>query len=156
MENGGGHAAHGQLLACLRQRVGPEGIKVRRDGEIRANVVASQGLLHERYGGRVIGICGGMQMLGTRIDDPHGVEGPAGSTDALGFLDLHTVLQRQKQLRNVAGHLVLGPAFSPVPSAVMTLFAGTVGTTGPIAFERSVTDPPGHVAVTSTRISAVE
>jgi adenosylcobyric acid synthase len=67
---------------------------------------------HVRYGGRVIGICGGMQMLGTRIDDPHGVERPAGFSDALGLLDLHTVLRRQKQLRNVSGHLVLGPAFS--------------------------------------------
>ncbi len=68
-------------------------------------------LRHVRYGGRVIGICGGMQMLGTRIQDPDGVEGPAGSSDGLGLLPLDTILRREKQLRNVSGHLELGPAF---------------------------------------------
>jgi adenosylcobyric acid synthase len=67
---------------------------------------------HLRYGGRVIGICGGMQMLGTRIEDPDGVEGPAGSSDGLGFLEFRTQLQKEKRLRNVNGHLVLGPAFT--------------------------------------------
>jgi adenosylcobyric acid synthase len=91
----------------------PGSKNVRADLEfLKAQGWAEALLRHVRYGGRVIGICGGMQMLGTRIDDPQGVEGPAGSADALGFLDLHTVLQRQKQLRNVSGHLVLGPAFS--------------------------------------------
>jgi adenosylcobyric acid synthase len=60
----------------------------------------------------VIGICGGMQMLGTRIEDPDGVEGPAGSSDGLGFLEFRTQLQKEKQLRNVTGHLHLGAAFS--------------------------------------------
>ena len=55
-------------LEFLRRRAGPTRI-----------------LRHVRYGGRVIGICGGMQMLGTRIDDPQGVEGPAGSSDGLGL-----------------------------------------------------------------------
>jgi adenosylcobyric acid synthase len=64
-----------------------------------------------RYGGRVIGICGGLQMLGKRIDDPHGVEGPAGSSDGLGLLDLSTTLEKEKQLRNVSG-TVLGAPFS--------------------------------------------
>src|SRR5687767_13316902 len=64
-------------------------------------------LRHVRYGGRVIGICGGMQMLGTRIDDPQGVEGPAGSSAGLGLLSLKTELQERKQLRNVTGHLEL-------------------------------------------------
>jgi adenosylcobyric acid synthase len=69
-------------------------------------------LRHVRYGGRLMGICGGMQMLGTRIDDRDGVEGPAGSSTGLGLLDFQTRLQKEKQLRNVAGHLVLGPAFN--------------------------------------------
>jgi adenosylcobyric acid synthase len=66
---------------------------------------------HVRYGGRVIGICGGMQMLGTRIDDPHGVEGPPGSSPGLGMLALETTLEREKQLRNVEGEL-LGARYS--------------------------------------------
>ncbi|WP_250512400.1 cobyric acid synthase [Caballeronia sp. INDeC2] len=63
---------------------------------------------HLRYGGKVLGICGGMQMLGRTIDDPDGVEGPAGCVNGLGWLDLDTVLTQQKQLENVAGRLTIG------------------------------------------------
>lgn len=62
---------------------------------------------HLRYGGKVLGICGGLQMLGTRIDDPHGLEGPAGSSAGLALLDYATVLEPEKQLRNVRGRLAL-------------------------------------------------
>jgi adenosylcobyric acid synthase len=62
-------------------------------------------LRHLRYGGRLIGLCGGMQMLGRCIDDPQGVEGPPGASEGLGLLDLDTVLESGKQLRNVAGVL---------------------------------------------------
>ncbi|MDT4801150.1 Cobyric acid synthase [compost metagenome] len=62
---------------------------------------------HLRYGGKLLGICGGLQMLGTRIDDPHGLEGPPGSSAGLGLLDFSTVLEAEKQLRNVAGRLAL-------------------------------------------------
>jgi adenosylcobyric acid synthase len=65
---------------------------------------------HLRYGGKVIGICGGMQMLGERIADPQGIEGPPGESEGLGWLELHTVLQAEKQLRNVSGRLVLDGA----------------------------------------------
>lgn len=58
---------------------------------------------HLRYGGHVIGICGGYQMLGRVIDDPDGVEGPPGRTDGLGLFALHTTLQQTKQLRQVSG-----------------------------------------------------
>ncbi|MDC7825539.1 cobyric acid synthase [Pseudomonas sp. BLCC-B13] len=62
---------------------------------------------HLRYGGKVLGICGGLQMLGSRIDDPLGLEGPAGSSAGLGLLDYATVLEPEKQLRNVRGRLAL-------------------------------------------------
>ncbi|MCP3708892.1 cobyric acid synthase [Paraburkholderia sp. CNPSo 3274] len=62
---------------------------------------------HLRYGGRVIGICGGMQMLGRAIADPHGVEGEPGAVEGLGWLDYETVLTREKTLKNVTGALAL-------------------------------------------------
>ncbi|MCY1415143.1 Cobyric acid synthase [compost metagenome] len=65
---------------------------------------------HLRYGGKLLGICGGLQMLGTRIDDPHGVEGAPGSSDGLGLLEFVTVLEPEKQLRNVHGRLCLEQA----------------------------------------------
>ncbi len=62
---------------------------------------------HLRYGGKLLGICGGFQMLGTSISDPLGIESAAGSSDALGFLEFTTVLEADKQLRQVSGELVL-------------------------------------------------
>lgn len=60
---------------------------------------------HLRYGGKVIGICGGMQMLGRQIHDPAGQEGPAGSSAGFGWLDYETTLAPHKQLRHVSGRL---------------------------------------------------
>ena len=65
---------------------------------------------HLRYGGKLIGICGGLQMLGRKIADPLGIEGDAGISEGLGLLDLVTVLEAEKQLRNVSGQLQLGAA----------------------------------------------
>lgn len=65
---------------------------------------------HLRYGGKVLGICGGLQMLGEGIDDPHGLEGAAGHSDGLGLLALSTQLEREKQLRNVRGRLAMDDA----------------------------------------------
>jgi adenosylcobyric acid synthase len=62
---------------------------------------------HLRYGGKLIGVCGGYQMLGRTIADPLGLEGSAGTTPGLGVLAVETTLETQKQLRNVSGHLSL-------------------------------------------------
>lgn len=62
---------------------------------------------HLRYGGKLLGICGGLQMLGHTLADPHGLEGAAGESEGLGLLDLRTVLEPEKQLRNVSGRLAL-------------------------------------------------
>jgi adenosylcobyric acid synthase len=62
---------------------------------------------HLRYGGKLLGICGGLQMLGRFIDDPHGLEGAPGSSPGFGLLDFATVLEAEKQLRNVQGRLRL-------------------------------------------------
>jgi adenosylcobyric acid synthase len=60
-------------------------------------------LAHRRRGGHVLGLCGGYQMLGTRIADPDGIEGPPAAVAGLGLLDVETVLQGPKQLRAVSG-----------------------------------------------------
>ncbi len=65
---------------------------------------------HLRYGGKLLGICGGLQMLGRQIHDPHGLEGAAGSSDGLALLDFETLLEPEKQLRNVRGQLCLEQA----------------------------------------------
>ncbi|MGC3895655.1 cobyric acid synthase [Pseudomonas urmiensis] len=62
---------------------------------------------HLRYGGKLIGICGGLQMLGGEVRDPLGLEGPPGTSAGLGLLDYVTELEAEKQLRNVAGTLQL-------------------------------------------------
>ena len=54
-------------------------------------------------GGRLIGICGGYQMLGRVIRDPEGLEGEPGETKGLGLLDVETTLHREKLLSRSAG-----------------------------------------------------
>lgn len=49
-----------------------------------------------RKGAKIIGLCGGYQMLGKRIHDPQGLEGKPGSIDGLGFLDVETTLAEEK------------------------------------------------------------
>jgi adenosylcobyric acid synthase len=61
---------------------------------------------HLRRGGHLLGICGGYQMLGRRIADPEGIEGPPGSVEGLCLLDVETVLGGSKVLVEVTGKTV--------------------------------------------------
>ena len=68
---------------------------------------------HVRRGGRVLGLCGGYQMLGQKIHDPQGLEGPAQSIDGLGLLNIETTLLSDKTLTRVkathaSGHTIDG------------------------------------------------
>ncbi len=65
---------------------------------------------HLRYGGKVLGICGGFQMLGQSIADPLGIEGTPGDSEGLGYLDTTTVLEQEKQLKRVTGKLIFDNA----------------------------------------------
>jgi adenosylcobyric acid synthase len=60
---------------------------------------------HLRYGGKVLGICGGFQMLGQVLHDPNGIEGQAGRSDGLGLLEMETTLESEKRLLNLEGRL---------------------------------------------------
>jgi adenosylcobyric acid synthase len=63
-------------------------------------------IAYSRRGGRVLGLCGGYQMLGRSIADPHGIEGPPGSADGLGLIDVTTELTGDKSLVAVKGRTV--------------------------------------------------
>jgi len=90
---------------------------------------------HLRYGGKLLGVCGGYQMLGMDIADPHGLEGAPGVLPGLGWLEMTTVLEPEKQLRNVSGVLVLENA----PVAGYEIHAGV--TSGP-----ALASPAAHLA----------
>jgi len=67
---------------------------------------------HVRRGGRVLGLCGGYQMLGRRIVDPDGLEGEKGAVEGLGLLDVETRLTGGKRLAPVTGESADGAPLS--------------------------------------------
>ncbi len=60
--------------------------------------------LHRQRGGHIMGICGGYQMLGRSVHDPQGIEGAATEVPGLGHLDIETVMEAEKTVRNVVAH----------------------------------------------------
>lgn len=103
----------------------PGSKNVRGDLEfLRANGWEQALTRHLRYGGKVLGICGGFQMLGRVIHDPYAIEGDAGSSSGLGWLEMETTLEQTKQLKQIAGHL----AFADVQVAGYEIHMGV--TTG--------------------------
>ncbi len=56
---------------------------------------------HARRGGRILGICGGYQMLGHSVQDPDAIEGPAGLSPGLGLLNVETVMTPDKHLTRI-------------------------------------------------------
>ena len=86
----------------------PGSKSVQRDlASLRENGWESYLQRHLRYGGKLIGICGGLQMLGHTLRDPHGIESDVATTPGLGLLDFVTTLEPHKQLVNTAGELLL-------------------------------------------------
>ncbi len=69
-------------------------------------------LAHVRRGGRVLGLCGGYQMLGRTVADPDGIEGSPGLAQGLGLLDVTTVLRGPKSLTTVTGATADGVLFN--------------------------------------------
>jgi adenosylcobyric acid synthase len=66
-------------------------------------------LAHARRGGFILGLCGGLQMLGRKIVDPVGIEGPPGTCEGLGLLELATEIGEEKRLIETRGReLVTG------------------------------------------------
>ena len=98
----------GQAIPAADLIILPGSKSVRSDlAYLRANGWDTAIRRHLRYGGKLLGICGGLQMLGQQLHDPLGLEGAPGSSAGLGLLAFDTVLEQEKQLRNVRGHLAL-------------------------------------------------
>jgi adenosylcobyric acid synthase len=72
---------------------------------------------HLRYGGKLMGICGGYQMLGELIEDPDGIEDKAGASVGLGLLNISTRLTQTKILQNRQGYLRLQQANGSINNA---------------------------------------
>ncbi|HSD93119.1 MAG TPA: cobyric acid synthase [Methyloceanibacter sp.] len=82
-------------------------LKALREAGFHVDIAA-----HLRRGGTVLGLCGGYQMLGGAIHDPRGIEGPAGTADGLGLLEVETTLADDKRLEQAEGTTADGAPFS--------------------------------------------
>jgi adenosylcobyric acid synthase len=92
---------------------------------------------HLRRGGHVLGICGGFQMLGRRLNDPAGTEGAPGAVDGLGLLDIETVLDGPKTLIEVTGR-------HPLSGAAIRGYEMHIGRTSGAALERPLLELEGR------------
>ena len=103
--------AAGEAIPPADLIVLPGSKNVRADLDwLRANGWEDAIRRHLRFGGKVVGICGGFQMLGQSLHDPLGIEGAAGSSPGLGWLEMETELRPDKQLHRVEGKLTLEKA----------------------------------------------
>ncbi|MBI5048421.1 MAG: cobyric acid synthase [Deltaproteobacteria bacterium] len=66
-------------------------------GWLRKSGLADAIIRYAKQGGRVIGICGGFQMLGKAVKDPYGTESNIGEISGLGLLDIETILEKEKK-----------------------------------------------------------
>ncbi|MCS4483208.1 cobyric acid synthase [Clostridium botulinum] len=56
--------------------------------------------------GKIVGICGGYQVLGSKIKDPHNVETDLGEIDGLNLLDMETTFEKEKVTTRVSAKLI--------------------------------------------------
>ncbi|OZS44782.1 cobyric acid synthase [Photobacterium sanguinicancri] len=101
---------------------------------------------HLRLGGKVMGICGGYQMLGQQIADPEGIEGPAGESNGLGYLATQTVLAKNKQLKQTTGTLTM-PNQLTVPVRGYEIHAGVTSGITDDAPVQLIDGPDGQFGV---------
>ncbi len=60
-----------------------------------------------RQGGILVGLCGGFQMMGRRIEDPDRVESARRSAAGLGFFPVRTVFTRERRITPVSARCAL-------------------------------------------------
>ncbi|MHB9111946.1 MAG: cobyric acid synthase [Thermoleophilia bacterium] len=78
--------------------------------------IAAEIIRKAQAGTPVIGICGGYQMLGTKIFDPQGLDSSAGSVKGLGLIDMETIFGTEKETRQTAGEVVANTPLIPMGS----------------------------------------
>lgn len=101
----------GQAIPAADLIILPGSKNTRNDLDwLRANGWEPAILHHLRFGGKLIGICGGFQMLGRLLHDPLGLESAAGSTAGLGLLEMETTLTAHKRLERQEGRLAIADA----------------------------------------------
>ena len=86
-----------------RHPAGLQGDHRRSRGAARKRASTSTSSRISAAAARVLGLCGGYQMLGRAVHDPDGIEGPPGTAAGLGLLDVETMLAAEKRLEKVAG-----------------------------------------------------
>lgn len=96
-----------KLVLLIGSKATLADLRALKAGGLHHDIIA-----HARRGGRILGLCGGYQILGTRVEDPLGLEGEAGAEEGLGLLDVHTHLTADKQLEAVTGRSHFGATFS--------------------------------------------
>ena len=106
---------------------------------LRASGFADEVIARARRGEPVLGVCGGCQMLGTRLEDPHGVESEVRAADGLGLLPLVTRFEREKLTARCRGRAASAGFLAPADGAEIEgyeIHMGTVERTdgGPPAF----------------------
>ncbi|AIS57129.1 cobyric acid synthase [Vibrio coralliilyticus] len=95
---------------------------------------------HLRLGGKVMGICGGYQMLGRHISDPLGVESVAGESQGLDYLPVSTELTKEKALTIVSGVLQLNNQTAPVKGYEIHVGRSLGDGTSPVSLESGSSD----------------
>lgn len=83
---------------------------------IRANGVAEAIVRGYKNGKKVIGICGGYQMMGVRLEDPEGLEGNLLAVSGLGLLPQYTVIEQEKVTKQSLFSFLPGEPGSLPPS----------------------------------------
>ena len=100
---------------------------------------------HINRGGYVLGICGGYQILGNTISDPEGIEGPAGKTEGLGYLDVQTTMTANKKVTpTLAVHLASGTQINGYEIHI----GDTIGSDCSRPFAKSNGTPDGAITFT--------
>jgi len=84
---------------------------------------------HAASGGPVVGICGGFQLLGARVADPHGVEG-GGAAEGLGLLPVSTVMDPEKRVCEATYRPAPGAGLGDDPVAGYEIHCGRTDANG--------------------------